>query len=390
MRALWNTGAGRLACGAVGMLALAVAVALIALWPGSQETDARRGAAPDHEARVVAVGSVRCPTPQQRHCARAKARFTEGPERGNVGSFDASTAGEAAAVDVGNKVFLASNKLPNQELAEGVEPYSLTGFQRHGPLLLLVALFVGFVLLLGRVRGAMALVGLAISLLLVVKFVVPAILDGRSPILVATVGALAVMIVTIALCHGLGAQSIAAILGTTVSLALTLALASIFIGLTNITGASSEESQLVLAGRSDLSLDGLILAGMIIGALGVLDDLTVSQASTVMALRRANPTKRWRELYREAVTVGRDHVAATVNTLVLAYVGAALPILLIFSVGGTTFGEAVNIEEVAIEIVATLVGSIGLITAVPITTALAAVLAARLPTRALPHQQHAH
>jgi len=207
---------------------------------------------------------------------------------------------------------------------------------------------------------------------------------------VAVVGALAVMILTILLCHGFGPQSIAAILGTSASLALTAGLAAAFIELANISGISSEESQLVLAGREDLSLRGLILAGIVIGALGVLDDLTVSQASAVMALRRALPSSGWRALYREALTVGRDHVAATVNTLVLAYVGAALPVLLIISVGGTTLGEAANIEEIAQEIVATLVGSIGLIAAVPIRTALAAVLAVRLPRGRLPQPAHAH
>jgi hypothetical protein len=154
--------------------------------------------------------------------------------------------------------------------------------------------------------------------------------------------------------------------------------------------APSEESQLVLAGHPDLALDGLILAGMLVGALGVLDDLTVSQASAVMAIRRAAPAKGWHALYREALKVGRDHVAATVNTLVLAYAGAALPVLLIFTVGGTAFGDAVNVEEVAQEIVATLVGSIGLVLAVPLTTALAAALAVRLPQAALPTHTHPH
>jgi uncharacterized membrane protein len=335
-------------------------------------SDRPHDVAAEYEAKVLEVRAVRCEAPGQRGCARASARFVEGPERGRTGVFDASFSGTSSAVGVGDRVFLAKNELPPEADPQGVAPYALTGYQRHRPLLVLAAIFVAFVLVLGRWRGGMALIGLTASLLLVVKFVVPAILDGRSPILVAVVGALAVMIV---LCHGLGPQSLAAIIGTTASLDITIALAALFMNLTNVSGISSEESQLVLAGRTDLSLDGLILAGMIVGALGVLDDLTVSQASTVMALRRSAPHDEWRALYRGALDVGRDHVAATVNTLVLAYVGAALPILLIFSVGATSFGDAVNIEQVAQEIVATLVGSIGLITAVPITTALAALLA---------------
>ena len=130
---------------------------------------------------------------------------------------------------------------------------------------------------------------------------------------------------------------------------------------------------------------------MVIGALGVLNDSTVNQASTVMALRRANPALGITRLVREALDVGHDHIAATINTLVLAYVGASIPVLVIFSIGGTPFGSAINIEGVADEIVATLVGSIGLILAVPITTLLAALLAVRMPVKALsglPAHQH--
>ena len=149
----------------------------------------------------------------------------------------------------------------------------------------------------------------------------------------------------------------------------------IFTNLTHLTGLSSEEAIFLQIGNADVSLQGLLLAGMVIGALGVLDDVTISQASTVLALRRANPAMHFRALFGLALDVGRDHVSATVNTLVLAYVGAALPILLIFSAADLGVAEATNLEVVAKEIVATLVGSIGLICAVPLTTALAALLA---------------
>jgi uncharacterized membrane protein len=129
---------------------------------------------------------------------------------------------------------------------------------------------------------------------------------------------------------------------------------------------------------------------MVIGALGVLDDLTVTQASTVLALRRANATMRARELFRSALSVGHDHIAATVNTLFLAYAGAALPVLLIFSLSGTSASDAVNSEVVASEVVAMLVGSIGLVVAVPVTTGLAAALAVRLADREIPEESHGH
>jgi uncharacterized membrane protein len=140
-----------------------------------------------------------------------------------------------------------------------------------------------------------------------------------------------------------------------------------------------------------VSVGGLLLAGMVIGALGVLDDVTVSQASTVMALRSASPSLGLGELYRRALEVGRDHISATVNTLVLAYAGAALPILLVFSAADAGFFEVINSELVAKEVVAMLVGSIGLIAAVPLTTGLTAVLATRLPLETIEAEgTHAH
>jgi uncharacterized membrane protein len=165
------------------------------------------------------------------------------------------------------------------------------------------------------------------------------------------------------------------VLGTAASLMLTALLALVFTNAAHLTGFSSEEATLLQLSGANISLEGLLLAGMVIGALGVLDDVTVSQASTVLALHGANPALGFRELFERALKVGRDHVSATVNTLVLAYAGASLPVLLIFSSSELGFGEALNLEIVAKEVVATLVGSIGLIAAVPVTTALAALLA---------------
>ncbi len=179
-------------------------------------------------------------------------------------------------------------------------------------------------------------------------------------------------------------------LGTALSLVLIALLGVLAVDATHITGLSEEgRSLLQLSGRS-LSLQGLRLAGLVIGALGVLDDVTISQASTVMALRRVNPDLEFRRLFGEALSVGRDHLGATVNTLVLAYAGASLTSLLAFSDQGVGFGTAVNYESVAAQVVAMLVGSIGLIAAVPIITALAAALAIRLPVQAVPATTHGH
>jgi uncharacterized membrane protein len=196
------------------------------------------------------------------------------------------------------------------------------------------------------------------------------------------------MLLTIPLVHGGGAKSLAACLGTAAALLLTLGLADLFTRLAHLSGFTSDEA-VYLQSIGGFSPRGLLLAGMVIGALGVLGDTTVTQASTVIALRRANPALGFASLVGHATSVGRDHIAATINTLVLAYAGAALPILIVFSIGGTSFGAAVNGESVAEPIVATLVGSIGLIAAVPLTTALAALLALHLPERRL-RVEHAH
>jgi uncharacterized membrane protein len=298
-----------------------------------------------------------------------------------------------AEFGVGDRIRLYKNPA-GATTVPGAQPqaYGFADFERRAPLLWLAAIFAVLVVVTGRWQGVRALVGLAGSLVVVVFFVVPAILAGESPTSVAIIGSFAVMLVTIPLAHGLGHKTLAACLGTTVALLITVALAQAFTGLAHLSGASSEEAVFLRATSASLSLPGLLLAGMVIGALGVLDDLTVSQASTVMALRRANPLLGFRELFGGALAVGHDHIAATVNTLVLAYAGASLPILLVFSLADTPLAQAVNFESVAEAVVATLVGSIGLIAAVPTTTALAAMLALRLRTEQLgdAHVGHVH
>jgi uncharacterized membrane protein len=231
-----------------------------------------------------------------------------------------------------------------------------------------------------------------LSLLLVTKFVVPAILAGSSPLLVSLVGSLAVMFLTLGLTNGVGAQSLAAALGIGTSLLLATVLADAYAHTAQLNGYSSELATVLRQFTTKVSLEGVVIAGMVIGALGVLADMGVSQASAVMALRRANPQYTVRELYREAFTVGRDHLAATIHTLVLAYAGASLPLLLVLQSAHAGFFDAVNTQDVAEPIIATLVGSIGLIAAVPLTTGLAALLASQVPATVLPeaHDGHAH
>jgi uncharacterized membrane protein len=323
---------------------------------------------------------------------RVTAELKSGSEEGRRIRFTFARA--EGRFEVGDRIRVYKNELPPESLDAGgrVDEYSFSDFERRPPMLWLLGIFGVLVILMGRWQGLRALAGLGLSLAIIVFFVAPSILEGNSPTSVALFGALAVMLVTIPLAHGIGPKTIAACLGTASSLVLTLLLADLFIGLSHLSGVTSEEAVFLRASQQELSLQGLLLAGMVIGALGVLDDVTVSQASTVMAIRRANESLGFGPLFRSAIGVGRDHIAATVNTLVLAYAGAFLPVLLVFSLAGTSFGEAINFEVVAEAIIGMLVGSIGLIAAVPVTTALAALLALRLDRAALTdaHAGHAH
>jgi uncharacterized membrane protein len=377
------------------VLGAATVIGLVVFWPEGDEIRSPQGASrPKTEsAEVVGVRSAPCAQVAGQHdCFRVTARLRSGPDEGDRVQFTFAAA--EGRFDVGDRIRVYKNVLPPEAVDAGgrVDPYSFSDFERRPPMLWLVAIFAGLVLLTSRWQGLRALAGLAASLGIIVFFVAPAILEGRSPSGVAFIGALAVMFVTIPMAHGIGPKTLAACLGTAVSLALALGLAELFIELSHLSGITSEEAVFLRATQEELSLQGLLLAGMVIGALGVLDDLTVSQSSTVMALRRANPSLDFRKLFRSALGVGHDHIAATVNTLVLAYAGASLPVLLVFSLAGTSLGEAINFEAVAEAVVGMLVGSIGLIAAVPVTTALAALLALRLDQRRLAdaHAGHAH
>jgi uncharacterized membrane protein len=375
----------------LGVGVAATVIGLVTLWPHGATAHAPGfGSARTNAAVVESVRGGGCNEPGAPGCVHVRAKILDGKAKGRLTSFTIVGQVGAIALKQGDHIRVYKNQLPPGAVAAGgrkPDAYSFADFDRRGPMLWLAAGFVVLLLLTGRVRGLRALVGLAASLALVIEFVIPAILHGRSPLEVAVIGAFAVMLVTMPLSYGLGAKMIAAWLGTAASLLLAAALASAFTHLAHLSGFSSDESVYLSATQSRLSLQGLLVAGMVIGALGVLVDLTVSQASTVVALRRANPALSFRGLFDGAMDVGHDHIAATVNTLVFAYAGASLPILLVFTIGGTSFADAINGEAVAEQVIATLVGSIGLIASMPITTALAALLAPRMSNHALAHAQ---
>jgi len=369
----------------IGAFVVSTLVGLALLWPhGSLERAGQFGPIQTVGAVAERVQTVPCAISASHSCRVVHVKILDGPQKGRTSIL--ATVASVGSLDVseGDRIRVYKNRPPpGGARGENFQPYSFADFDRRGAMLWLTVGFVVLLLATGRLHGLRALLGLIVSLVIVVEFIVPAILHGSSPLAVAIVGAFAVMLVMMPLSYGLGAKAMAAWLGTAVSLLLAAGLASAFAKIAHLSGAASDESVYLGASQSRLSLQGLLVAGMVIGALGVLVDLTVSQASTVIALRRVNPSLGFGGLFRGALDVGHDHIAATVHTLVFAYAGAALPVLLIFSVGNTSFMDAVNGEAVADEAIAALVGSIGLIASMPITTALAALLAPRMSDRQL-------
>jgi uncharacterized membrane protein len=252
-------------------------------------------------------------------------------------------------------------------LDDGTVDYQYADTNRQLLLVLLGLAFAIAVVGLGRLRGIAALAGLALSIGILLWFILPAIVSGEDAVLVALVGGGAIALVSLYLAHGFTPLTHVAALGAFSALVLTTALSWLVVGLANFTGLVSEESYFLLA-VSEFDLSGLLLAGIVLGAIGALDDVTVTQASAVWEVHTANPTLGSPDLYQSGLRVGRDHIVSTVNTLLLAYAGASLPLLVFLSMSDLSLGFVTSSEIVAVEIVRTLVGSMGLVAAVPVTT----------------------
>ncbi|MFF9324424.1 YibE/F family protein [Streptomyces sp. NPDC014776] len=373
--------------------AVAVVVGLCVLWPGGAPGHARTGVGFDRQTQQATVTRL-----VEVSCASVNASGTA--PAGDASTAEGSSGRQQAAgtckkatvrVDTGKDKGRTFTEIvqPDQtrQLHQGehvvvaYEPsapkdlqYSVTDVNRRFPMALLAGIFALAVVVVGRLRGVMALVALAISFLVLNLFILPAILQGSNPLVVAVVGSSAIMLIALYLCHGLSARTSVAVLGTLISLLLIGVLGSLFIGWAALTGNTDDSTGLIHGLYPSIDMSGLLLAGVIIGSLGVLDDVTVTQTSAVWELHEANPSMGWRGLYRAGIRIGRDHIASVVNTLVLAYAGAALPLLLLFSIAQSSVGTVANSELVAEEIVRTLVGSIGLVASVPVTTALAALV----------------
>jgi uncharacterized membrane protein len=276
----------------------------------------------------------------------------------------------APTVEEGDKVVL----LYAAKAPEG-QQYVWADFDRTNPMLILVLIFVLAVIFLSRWEGVGSLFSLGLSLVVVFVYILPALSHGGNPTLVAVTGAALILVVALYATHGITAMTTVAVIGTLLALVVTALLGLAFTGVMHFTGLSDESNRFLFNVLPHVQFEGLLLAGLIIGALGVLDDVTVTQAAAVWEIAAADRRVTRPALFASAMRIGRAHVSATVNTLLLAYAGASLPLLLTYSaVQKNTLDLALS-DGVSQEIVRGLVGSLGIIAAVPITTIVATSVA---------------
>lgn len=363
----------------IGVAALAVAILSVLYLAFENNIDAYLAQAYQSQAislgQVVSVENVTNPT-EAYSSYSVVVQFLTGPNVDTTTTvtdqpLSSSTVNDYFKLVPGEKILLAKDTLDGF----AGQPYYITDRFRLPVLLFMVLLFVAVAVIFGRMRGLTSIIGLGVSIGVLGWYVVPQILNGADPLTVCLVGATTIAIVSLYLAHGFNKRTTIAVLGTLISLALSVALAVIFVSASRLIGLATEESFALETSRNIvLNLRGILLGSIIIGALGVLDDVTIGQSATISELKQANPDFDFGELYRRGMSVGREHIASLINTLFLAYAGVALPLILYLVAfqNGVPLWLSVNGEPIAEEIVRTMVGSIGIVLAVPITTLIAA------------------
>ncbi|WP_448627878.1 YibE/F family protein [Geodermatophilus sp. URMC 64] len=369
---------------------LATVLGLVLLWPSGDPGRAERAAASAVPAGATFPhGTVSGITPydcsvidqtgrnQHLTCATVVVEVTEGASEGEFVQIDVPAEVVAYGLDEGDEIVLQRD--PGTE--EG-PTYSFIDYARTTPVVVLAIAFAVVVGAVARLRGLAALLGLGFAFVVLLQFVLPALLGGGSPTWVTLVGASAIMFVVLYLAHGFSARTTTALVGTLFGLVLVAGLGALAVSISRLTGFSSEETLQLQAFDPTLDFSGLVIAGVVVAGLGVLNDVTITQASAVWQLNDADPAMTWRQLFARGMAIGRDHIASTVYTIVFAYAGAALPLLLLFEVYTRPAGTVLTSDVVAEEVIRTLVGGIGLVLATPVTTAVGAFFARLSSTEA--------
>jgi uncharacterized membrane protein len=363
------------------VIATVAVVAMIALWPDgddvprSQNPYGAEGVS-TVEATVTGVEPFNCNSGGEGpdgtvevagDCARVTATVDDDQD---VATFDLDASRYQAGISPGDDIQVIRIEPPGQAAS-----YEFLDYRRGVPLVALAAIFAVLVIAIARWRGLFALVGIGVTLLALTKFMLPAFLAGESPLAVAVVGSTVIMIVVLYLAHGISIRTTSALFGTFVGIALTALIGVAATGWSQLSGVGSEDDQRLIATVPDISLSAIVAGTMVIAGLGVLNDVTVTQASAVWEMRALQPTARGRTVFASAMRIGRDHIASSVYTLVFAYAGSAMTVLLLATAYQRGLADIATTEEIGQEIVRTLVGAIGLVLAVPVTTLFAVWLA---------------
>lgn len=367
-------------------IAVATGIAMAILWPSSddvpRDTDPFGGEGVSTvEATVTGLEAFDCGSTGEvdidsmptvaGSCANVTATVEDGPAAGDTAEFQLnSTNFVAGTVAEGDRV-----RLVQYEIEGGTFGYEFRDFVRGFPLAALAIAFAVLVALIGRWRGLFALVGIGVTLVALMTFVLPGILSGQSPLLIAVVGSTGIMIAVLYLAHGISIRTTSALFGTLFGIAFTAAVGLLGTDWAHLTGLTSEDDALLLATVPQIQMQGVVAASMVIAGLGVLNDVTVTQASAVWELRALQPFASAWDLFRSAMRIGRDHIASSVYTLVFAYAGSAMTVMLLITAYQRGLVDVLTSGEIAQEVVRTLVGAIGLVLAVPVTTAFAVWLA---------------
>jgi uncharacterized membrane protein len=383
--------AGRIVVVALAVIGLAAVIGAVLLWPSGSEVDiplpfqsGTGGAVTTEGGHVVSSSLADCGSPSAGQvltaaparglagsgtCVQTVVAIDSGPNRGASTMLEFSPGPGQPNLLVGDTI-----RIFRQVDQQGSTSYGFYDYERTWPLIALAAVFAVVIVAVARWRGLRALVGIVVAFVVLVVFLLPALRDGAPAVPVALVASAVILYAVIYLVHGVSLRTSAALLGTLTAMLLAAGLSWAAIKLAHLTGLSEDQNNQVAAYMGHISIQGLLLAGFIIGSLGVLNDVTITQASAVFELAHIGPGSR-RQIFLRAMRIGSDHIASTVYTLVLAYAGSSLPLLLLFSVANRSLSDVLTSESVAIEIARSAVGGIALALSVPLTTAIAAVLA---------------
>ncbi|WP_167107219.1 YibE/F family protein [Mycobacterium sp. DL592] len=394
--------AARIVAIALAVIGLAVVIGAVLLWPSNAKVDiplpfqnAAGGAVTTEGGRVVSTSLADCGSPSAGQvltttpaaglpgsgsCVQNIVSIDTGPNRGATTMLEFSPGPGQPNLLAGDNI-----RIFRQVDQQGATSYGFYDYERTWPLIALAAVFAIVIVAVARWRGLRAMIGIVVAFLVLVIFMLPALRDGSPAVPVALVASAAILYTALYLAHGVSLRTSAALLGTLTAMLLSALLSWGAIELAHLTGLSEDQNNVVAASMGHVSIKGLLLAGFIIGSLGVLNDVTITQASAVFELAHLGHGSR-RQIFLRAMRIGSDHIASTVYTLVLAYAGSSLSLLLLFSVANRSLADVLTSESVAIEIARSAVGGIALALAVPLTTGIAAILATPAPPAPAGHR----